>query len=336
MDAEKTARALETIERNARLQTQLIDDLLDVAKILRGKLKLDIAVVDLTFVIESAIETVQSAIDAKKISLHASLPDIGRVRGDAARLQQVVWNLLSNAIKFTPQRGQITVQLLRVDACAHIQVTDTGKGIHPEFLPYIFESFRQEDTSITRQFGGLGLGLAIVRHLVEAHGGTITAKSPGEGQGTMFMVSLPLESPTPDQPSTHGDATADTDLSEVRVLAVEDNPDTLELLQICLAQYGAEIRIFDSAAAALDALKTFKPDVLLCDIGMPNMDGYTLMRTIRSLSPEQGGQIPAIALTAYVREEDCQKALENGFQTHLAKPVDPNLLALTIAKVATP
>jgi PAS domain S-box-containing protein len=332
MSAEVTARALETIERNAKLQTQLIDDLLDVARILRGKLKLEMKTVDLAFVIEAAIETVQSAAEAKNISIHTDFPVIGQVRGDEGRLQQVVWNLLTNAVKFTPAGGRVDIRLLQVERWAHIQVTDTGMGIDVDFLPHIFESFRQEDTSVTRQYGGLGLGLAIVRYLIEAHGGTITADSPGEKQGATFTVKLPLLSPTP-TPSRSASVPGDNiDLTGLRICVVDDNPDTLDLLTISLEDIGAEVATFDRAAAVLDNLATFRPDILICDIGMPEMDGYTLIRHVRSLDSDLA-RIPAIALTAYVRDEERRKVISQGFQRHLAKPFDLDQLTQTIAEL---
>ncbi|MEA5451216.1 PAS domain-containing protein [Leptolyngbya sp. CCNP1308] len=332
LDAAKTTRALETIERNAKLQTQLIDDLLDIAKILRGKLKIEPASVDPVFVIESAIETVQAAADAKAIRIESDLPDIGLIQGDGARIQQIVWNLLTNAIKFTPEQGQITIQLAQVDRWAQLKVTDTGRGICPKFLPHIFDSFRQADTSITRQFGGLGLGLAIVRYLAEAHGGTIAADSPGEGQGATFTVSLPLMSDRPSQ-RVAAILPSQIDLAGVRVIAVDDNPDGLALLTLLLGEYGAEVVGLESAAEVLTTLAKFKPHVLVSDIGMPEMDGYALIQQIRALPPEQGGLVPAIALTAYVREEDSQKAIDSGFQRHLAKPIEPDTIARAVAQL---
>jgi PAS domain S-box-containing protein len=330
LDAAKTTRALETIERNAKLQTQLIDDLLDIAKILRGKLKIEPASVDPAFVIEAAIETVQAAADAKAIRIQTDLPDIGPIQGDGARIQQIVWNLLTNAIKFTPEQGQITIQLTQVDRWAQLKVTDTGQGIRPEFLPHIFESFRQADASITRQFGGLGLGLAIVRYLAEAHGGTISADSPGEGKGATFTVSLPLLSHRPSNRAMPI-LSSQIDLTGIRVIAVDDNPDGLALLTLLLGEYGAEVIGLESAAEVLNTLASFQPHVLVSDIGMPGMDGYELLQKIRALPPEQGGQVPAIALTAYVREEDSQKALDSGFQRHLSKPIEPDAIARAVA-----
>ncbi|MDB9526882.1 PAS domain-containing protein [Oscillatoria sp. CS-180] len=336
LSAEKTAQALETIERNAKLQSQLIDDLLDVARILRGKLKLETVPVDPISVIEAALETVKSAAKAKEIEIHLDLSDVGQIQGDMARLQQVVWNLLSNAIKFTPNNGRIEVKLVRKRKQAHIIVSDTGIGIPPDFLPHIFESFRQEDTSITRQFGGLGLGLAIVRYLVEAHGGNIKAASLGEGHGATFTVSLPLlkDSSTAQLPSRLSQE--QVDLSHVQVVAVDDSPDSLEMTKVILSQYGAEVIVFTSAKAALSALETFIPDILISDIGMPDMDGYALIRQLRSRSPEQGGTIPAIALTAYARQEDYQHALDSGFQKHITKPVQPETLAIAVAELVLP
>ncbi|WOD40214.1 PAS domain-containing protein [Nodosilinea sp. E11] len=330
MDADKTARALATIERNAKLQTQLIDDLLDIAKILRGKLKIEPAPVDPVFIIEAAIETVQSAADAKAIHITTDLHDLGPLQGDGARLQQIVWNLLTNAVKFTPENGRIDLQLRQVDHWAELKVTDTGRGIGPEFLPHIFDSFCQEDTSITRQFGGLGLGLAIVRYLVEAHGGTIVADSPGEGQGATFTVKLPLLSSRPSYLAPRASAKP-IDLTGVRVMAIDDNPDALALLTLLLEEYGAEVTSLTSAADALSTLIRFQPDVVVSDIGMPHLDGYGLMRQIRALPVEQGGQVKAIALTAYVRDEDAQKALDSGFQRHLSKPIEPETVVLAIA-----
>ncbi|MBD2311077.1 PAS domain-containing protein [Desertifilum sp. FACHB-1129] len=328
-DAAKTAEALAIIERNAKLQTQLIDDLLDIAKILRGKLAIEMAAVDLAFVIESAIDTVRSAAIAKSIRLHSVLPQIGRISGDSARLQQIVWNLLSNAIKFTPKHGQVEILLERVGAQAQIKVSDTGKGINPEFLPYLFESFRQEDTSTTRKYGGLGLGLAIVRSLVEAHGGSLTADSPGEGQGATFTVRFPLIDLELEQPSEQLPV-PNLDLMGVRVLAVDDEADARELLAVVLTMYGAEVLTVTSATEVLTTLVSFQPDVLVSDIGMPDVDGYSLIQQIRALPPEQGGRIPAIALTAYAREEDYQRAIVSGFQQQVTKPLEPEQLVQAV------
>ncbi|MBW4518961.1 MAG: PAS domain-containing protein [Scytolyngbya sp. HA4215-MV1] len=332
-DPTRTAEALATIERNAKLQTQLIDDLLDVAKILRGKLSLNVAPVNLAIVIEQAIETVKTAAVAKSILISPKLLPTGTVAGDAARFQQIVWNLLSNAIKFTPSGGMVTIQLEPIGDQAQITVTDNGKGINPTFLPYLFESFRQEDVSITRQHGGLGLGLAIVRYLVEAHGGTVSAYSRGEGLGATFAVQLPLLSTEPGISPVDGIVIEECDLVGVRVLTIDDDPDARELLTVLLEEYGAEVMTVTSSSDFLAAIPSFQPHVLISDVGMPTVDGYTLMQKVRALPPEQGGTIPAIALTAYVREIDQQKALEAGFQEHLAKPLEPDLLMQTIARL---
>ncbi|MBI4780857.1 MAG: PAS domain S-box protein [Oscillatoriophycideae cyanobacterium NC_groundwater_1537_Pr4_S-0.65um_50_18] len=329
-DPTRTAEALATIERNVKIQTQLIDDLLDVAKILRGKLSMNETPVDLAFVIEQAIDTVRTAAVAKKITLHAELPQIGRVSGDAARLQQIIWNLLSNAIKFTPTGRRVDIWLERMDNQAQIVVSDTGKGINPDFLPHIFESFRQEDASTTRRYGGLGLGLAIVRHLVEAHGGTIWANSQGEGQGATFTVQLPLLDTKPETVLPKESSTDELNLEGIRVMAVDDDPDARDLLVALLQQYGAEVSVFSSAAEVLANLAALRPDVLVSDIGMPGIDGYSLIRQVRALPPEQGGQTPAIALTAYAREGDHQQAINSGYQRHITKPLDPEELAQAI------
>ncbi|WP_293210172.1 MULTISPECIES: ATP-binding protein [unclassified Microcoleus] len=326
----KTVAALATIERNALAQAQLIDDLLDMARVLRGKLSLNVTAVNLLSTIESAIETVQTAATAKSILIHHVLSNIGQVSGDAVRLQQIVWNLLSNAVKFTPKGGRIDVRLELADNQAQIVVTDTGKGINRDFLPYIFESFRQEDASVTRKHGGLGLGLAIVYQLVEAHGGTIKADSFGEGKGATFRVSLPLLNvKTGENPDKLLEA--EQDLRGIRVLAIDDEADSREVIGAFLVMAGAEVMTVASAAEFMVALESFVPDVLVSDIGMPEVDGYSLIGYVRSLSPERGGLIPAIALTAYAGEINHQQALAAGFQRHISKPVEPNLLVGAIA-----
>ncbi|MDZ7956400.1 MAG: response regulator [Aulosira sp. DedQUE10] len=333
LEPSKTAEALATIERNAKLQTQLIDDLLDIARILRGKLSLNADTVNLTFVIEAAIDTVRTAAVAKSILIHPVLRNIGQVSGDAVRLQQVVWNLLSNAIKFTPTGGRVEIWLERLGDQAQITVTDTGKGINPDFLPYIFESFRQEDVSITRKYGGLGLGLAIVRHIIEAHGGTVAVDSPGEGQGSTFTVSLPLLNIEPESDRPEELSTDELDLTGVKILTIDDEPDSRDFLTVLLAYYGAEVMTVASSSEFLAAIESFGPDVLVSDIGMPEVDGYTLLRQVRSLPPERGGKIPAIALTAYAGEINQQQALAAGFQRHLSKPIDPDLLVQAVAQL---
>jgi len=330
-DQARTAEALAIIERNAKLQTQLIDDLLDIAKILRGKLSMDMAPVNLTGIIASAIDTVKAAALSKSILLYPDLPNIGWVSGDTKRLQQIVWNLLSNAIKFTPSGGRIELCLTQVGDEAEIIVRDTGKGIHPDFLPHIFESFQQEDLSITRKYGGLGLGLAIVHQLVADHGGSITAESPGEGLGATFTVRLPLLNATADiQRSEEPLPQPAPDLTGIRVLAVDDDPDARELVTVLLSQYGAEVLTVASAAEVLANLETFQPDLLVSDIGMPEVDGYSLIQQIRSRPAEKGGRIPAIALTAYAREIDQQRVIRSGYQRHVTKPLDPEQLAQTV------
>ncbi|MBD2677285.1 PAS domain S-box protein [Nostoc paludosum FACHB-159] len=326
----KTNEALAIIERNARLQTQLIDDLLDVAKIVRGKLSLNVTSVNLAFIIEAALDTVRTAALAKSISLHTLLPNIGQVSGDPARLQQIVWNLLSNAIKFSPSGARVDIELKKVGNQAQITVTDTGKGINPDFLGYIFESFRQEDTSIARKYGGLGLGLAIVRQLVEAHGGTIAGDSPGEGLGATFTVRLPLLNVEPQIDYKQPSSLPELDLTGIRVLAVDDDADVRELLTVVFTQYGAKVITVTCAAEVLAILESFQPDVLVSDIGMPRVDGYSLIQKIRTLPPQQGGQIKAIALTAYARVDDCQQALKSGFQQHVTKPLEPEKLVQAV------
>ncbi|HEY9761192.1 MAG TPA: PAS domain S-box protein, partial [Trichocoleus sp.] len=334
LDEAKTKQALATIERNARLQSELIEDLLDVSRILQGKLSLTVNPVNLISTIRAAIETVRLAAEAKSIAIKTSLdPEIGLVSGDSTRLQQVVWNLLSNAVKFTPIGGQVTVQLEQVNSHAQITIRDTGKGISADFLPYVFDYFRQADSTTTRKFGGLGLGLAIVRHLVELHGGTVSVDSPGEGQGATFTVRLPLML-TPSN-LNHSEALLGHSLalSGTRILVVDDENDARELLVFLLEQQGVQVIAANSAYEALLLLTQFKPDVLISDIGMPDMDGYMLIQQVRKLAPEQGGQIPAIALTAYAGDTNRQQALATGFQTHISKPVEPEELIHAISSL---
>lgn len=333
-DAATTERALETIDRNAKLQAQLIEDLLDVSRILQGKLSLQVGAVDLTQAIAAALETVRLAAQAKDIQIHTHFAEgVNRVAGDASRLQQVIWNLLTNAVKFTPVQGQVDIYLTQVESEAEIQIRDSGKGISPEFLPYVFDYFRQEDGTITRQFGGLGLGLAIVRHLVEAHGGTIRAVSLGENQGATFIIRLPLSqaiAPTITAPP----ATALLDgLQGVEVLIVDDQADMRDLVVMVLQQAGATVKTAASADEALTLLEHDLPDVLISDIGMPRVDGYQLIRQLRQRPQQQGGQLPAIALTAYASEGNHQEAIAAGFQQHLAKPIEPADLVAAIASL---
>ncbi|MEG4206841.1 PAS domain S-box protein [Microcoleus sp. Pol7_A1] len=331
---EKQRYALETIERNAKLQTQLIEDLLDVSGILQGKVSLNIAPVDLAGVIGAAIETVRLAAEVKSIQISTQFaPNLRPVLGDAGRLQQVLWNLLSNAVKFTPPRGKIEVVLDRVDTDAQITVTDTGKGIEADFLPYVFDYFRQADSTMTRKFGGLGLGLAIVRHLLELHGGTVKSESAGEAQGATFTVTIPL---MPAQPQTSPAAAAPEqffNLSGINVLAVDDDADALDLVVFLLENCGASVTAVSNAYDALAVLAKSVPDLLLSDIGMPDTNGYLLLRQVRALAPEQGGLVPAIALTAYAGEINYQQALAAGFQRHLSKPFDVDKLVQAIWEV---
>ncbi|MBX9254927.1 response regulator [Desmonostoc muscorum CCALA 125] len=336
LDEKKTALALETIERNAKLQTKLIEDLLDISRILRGKLSLNVCPVDLATIIRAAMETVRLSAEAKLIQIYSALdPAVGQVFGDAGRLQQIVWNLLSNAIKFTPEGGQVEIYLEQIDSQVQIRVRDTGKGISPDFLPYVFETFRQADSATTRKFGGLGLGLAIVRYLVEMHGGTVSAESLGEGQGATFIVQLPMILTDAVDSSKESDATVSNTaaFNGLKILVVDDEPDSLELVSFILQQSGATVTAVSSATEVLEILPQWKPDLLVSDIGMPQMDGYMLLRQIRSRSREQGGQILAIALTAYAGEGNEQQAMEAGFQAHISKPIDPVQLIETIANL---
>jgi PAS domain S-box-containing protein len=339
-DKAKTAEAYAIIERSARSQAQLIDDLLDIAKILRGKLTMELASVNLAMVIKVALDTVRPAALAKSIIVYPDLSDIGQISGDAGRLQQVVWNLLSNAVKFTPSHGKINIRLQRNADQAEIIVSDTGKGIDPEFLPHIFESFRQEDASITRKYGGLGLGLSIVRTLVEAHGGTVFAESKGENLGAIFTVRLPFLDTQQEREKLDHAEIHDLHLTGTRVLIVDDDLDNRELLTVVLEQYGAEVMSAASAAEALACLETFAPDILVSDIGMPEVDGYAFLQTIRSLPIEEGGQIPAIALSSYTRDQDIKRALDCGFQQHVSKPMNLDhliqaIVALIPSHIAT-
>ncbi|WP_375469156.1 PAS domain S-box protein [uncultured Nostoc sp.] len=333
-DQATTTRALETIERNAKLQTQLIEDLLDVSRILQGKLSLNIAPVNLESAIAAAIETVRLAAEAKSIQINTVLePNIGQVTGDSARLQQVIWNLLSNAIKFTPQGGQVEISLQSLGSQAQLRVSDTGKGISPDFLPYVFDYFRQADGATTRKFGGLGLGLAIVRHIVELHGGTVQAESLGEEQGATFTVMLPLIKIYLNNHESEQQPNDLPDLNGIKVLLVDDERDTRELIAFILEQCGAVVTQAASAVEALRVMPQFQPNLLLSDIGMPEVDGYMLMRQIRAMSPEMGGTIPAIALTAYAAEVDYQQAIAAGFEQHITKPVEPAKLIRAIANL---
>jgi signal transduction histidine kinase/CheY-like chemotaxis protein len=345
VDEATMQQGLQIIERNAESQNQLIRDLLDVSRIVTGNLRLEARPVELIPIILAAIDSVQQAAQAKGIELEVDFTTKSSlVSGDPERLQQVFWNLLSNAIKFTPKAGHVTVGLERHGSDVRIKVSDNGQGISPEFLPHVFERFRQADGSTTRSHGGLGLGLAVVRHLVEQHGGTVEAKSAGEQQGATFMVNLPItalsarakkgqnkeeELPPPDEQSEYSGQ-----LDGVRVLVVDDQPDARELLSIVLKYAGAEVMVASSAAEAVETIKRGRFHVLVSDIGMPEEDGFMLIGRVRSLPLEEGGKIPAIALTAYATEEDRQRSLAAGFEDHVIKPVEPSELVAIVANLA--
>ena len=335
---EKARRALEAIERCARSQAQLVEDLLDVSRIITGKLRLDVRPVPLAPVVQAAVEVVRPAAEAKGLELQVVLDaEVGTVTGDPERLKQVVWNLASNAVKFTPKGGRVEVRLERVDGRVEITVRDSGQGIRPEFLPHIFQRFEQADSTSTRAHGGLGLGLAIVRHIVELHGGTVHAESPGEGQGAVFTVALPLavaqtageverRPPKRSAPvSQHGSAPLDG----LRVLVVDDEPDNNEVVGTLLSSCGAEVRLAGSARQAVEMLREWKPDVLVTDIAMPDQDGCDLLATIRSQEGEPA-EILAVALTAYASKEDRIRLLSAGFQAHVVKPVDATELTAVV------
>jgi PAS domain S-box-containing protein len=335
-------RGMEAIERNARAQAQLIEDLLDVSRIISGKMRLDVKPVVLTPIVEAAIDSVRPAADAKSIRIALDIdPDANHLRADEGRLQQIIWNLLSNSIKFTPPGGYVQVKIKRTPTMAEITVSDTGEGIEREFLPFVFDRFQQADSSVTRRHGGLGLGLAITRHLVEMHGGTIEAQSEGEGRGARFIVKLPTHSAVLSVASTDSPADGQTtdgadgrpNLGGVRILAVDDSRDTRELITVVLETCGANVTTAALVREALDVFAGWKPDVLICDIGMPEEDGYALIRTIRDLPPEQGGKVPAIALTGYVRVEDRMRALEAGYQMFVPKPIEAGELRSIVATV---
>ncbi len=338
LDETQTQKALATIQRNAELQAQLIDELLDISRIMQGKLTLTAMPVSLTFVISAALETMRLAADTKNIQINLAFPSHSiLVYGDAGRLQQVVWNLLSNAIKFTPHGGHVEIKLTQVDNYTQIQVRDTGKGINPEFLPYVFEHFRQEDGATTRKFGGLGLGLAIARQIVELHSGSIGVNSAGINQGATFTVQLPLfrenNSQIPSDDMTPSSLSSEaTPLANVRALIVDDSPDAREFLSFILEDSGAIVTVTASAAEALQALQQSRFDVLLSDIGMPDMNGYMLIQTIRQ-TPQPYRQIPAIALTAYAGEADQHQAISAGFQHHISKPINLNQVITLILEL---
>ncbi|MCA1566986.1 MAG: response regulator [Acidobacteria bacterium] len=340
-------RALEIVERNAQAQNKLIEDLLDISRIITGKLRLEVRAIDLAGVVAAVIEALRPTAEVKAIRLQSLLdPRAGPVSGDADRLQQVVWNLLSNAIKFTPKGGRVQVRLERVNSHVEIVVSDSGKGISAEFLPHVFDRFRQADSTSTRKHGGMGLGLSIVRQLVELHGGTVGVESGGAGQGATFIVQLPLmvmhsRQPSPAaRPRPHPTAGGNglsydcpPSLQGLRVLVVDDEPDTRRLLRTVLEQCGSEVTTAGSAAEAIDAFIQSKPDILISDIGMPEEDGYELIGKLRAAEAGHKGRIPAIALTAYARVEDRIRALNAGFQVHVPKPIEPVELLAVVASL---
>lgn len=341
--SEDFARGIATIQRNVRLQVEMVEDLLDMSRIITGKIRLDVQRVELAKVIEAAVSTMRPAADAKGIRVNVTLDTlVGPVKGDAGRLQQVVWNLLSNAVKFTTKGGQVKVCLERVDSHVEISVSDSGEGIPPSFLPHVFDRFRQADSSSTRKHGGLGLGLAIVKQLVELHGGKVHAKSSGEGKGSTFLVMLPLmpvldtlsEGATLSEPNSDGGVAMDApSLSDIKILIVDDDEDTRQVLQSLLELHQAQVVAARSAPEALNIVGGGGVDLVLCDIGMPGTDGYTFIRDLRLRSPEHGGRTPAIAVTAFARVEDRTRALLAGFSGHLAKPVDSLELVATVASI---
>jgi PAS domain S-box-containing protein len=334
-------RVLETIERNARAQTQLVDDILDVSRIIAGKMRVNIVKTDLHAVARAALDAVRPAAEAKGVNLVCELaPDAAEFCGDPDRLQQVIWNLLANAIKFTPRDGRVVLEVRRVRSEVEIHVTDTGMGISADFLPHVFDRFRQADSSITRAQGGLGLGLAIVRHLVEVHGGTVRASSEGDGKGAEFVVRLPVRAVAPSQIPDEPRSTAREErapsvappqlLRGVEVLVVDDEPDARELISAVLSSAGATVREASSVEETLRLLRERRPDVLLSDIGLPSEDGYALIRRVRELDPT----LPAAALTAFASIDDHRRALEAGFQAHVTKPIEPADLTLLVSSLA--
>jgi PAS domain S-box-containing protein len=337
-DQEELNEGLDAIRRNGFAQTRLIEDLLDMSRIVSGKVRLDVQLLDLSSVINAAIDTVRPAADAKGIKIRKVLdPVVGMVSGDPTRLQQVVWNLLTNAIKFTPKEGKIDVILERVNSHVELTIHDSGIGISPEDLPVIFDRFRQVDSSTTRSYGGLGLGLAIVKQLVELHGGSIHAKSEGEGKGTTFTIHLPLSPIRGSEERRHPSSVQNSrfdlgqlDLNGVKVLVVDDEADARLLVERVLTQCGAEIRLAGSAEDGMKELQEFRPQVLISDIGMPHTDGYEFIRSVRQLAADEGGKTPAIALTAFARSEDRVNALLAGYQVHVVKPIEPQELAVTV------
>jgi signal transduction histidine kinase/CheY-like chemotaxis protein len=341
---EKAARGLETLERNATWLTQIVEDVLDVSRIVSGKIRLDVQPVELPVIVDNAVASIQPAAEAKGVRVQTVVdPGVGPVSGDPGRLQQVVWNLVSNAVKFTPKNGRVQVRLERVNSHVEIVVSDTGIGIRPDFIPYVFERFRQADAGTTRRTGGLGLGLAIVRHIVEMHGGTVDASSAGEGQGATFRVRLPLMIMHPaaletgrEHPRTERREalTGLGDLKGIHVLAIDDEEDALTLLRVVLETAGAEVTTFSSPLTALERIEDVNPHVLVVDLGMPEMDGFELITRVRKSPNVAIRNLPAAALTAFARSEDRTRALRSGFEMHLANPVDPGELVASVATLA--
>jgi signal transduction histidine kinase/CheY-like chemotaxis protein len=338
--SDELGEGLAVIDRNAQVQTRLIEELLDMSRISAGKLRMEVQTLNLADVVEAAWETVRPAAEAKRLRLTKAIEsDPIVLRGDAGRLQQVVWNLLANAIKFTPRDGEIAVSLGCLPSMAELQVRDNGCGISADFLPHIFDRFRQADSSTTRSHGGLGLGLTIARHLVELHGGSIVAHSPGEGQGTTVIVRLPLPAILPEGEEAtapdRGSVPRPRPLQGLHVLVVDDEPDARQVLRRLLERAGATVRLAGGAAEALDLMAEERPSILISDIGMPGEDGYALLRRVRQLPPEQGGLAPAVALTAFARSEDRVRTLASGFQAYLSKPVTSAELLATLEQLAS-
>ena len=344
IQSEELKQGLETIERNARIQAQIIEDLLDMSRIISGKVRLEVQQTDLSAVLNESMETLRVTAEAKGVRLQAVIdPFAGPISGDPNRLRQVFWNILHNAIKFTPKGGNVQVRLERIGSQVEVNVIDSGEGIAPEFLPYIFDRFQQGDASTTRRHGGLGLGLAIVKQLVELHGGNVRVKSRGIGQGTVITVHFPLvavysepdeERRDPRAAPREGKPLPESGLSNVHVLVVDDEVDARNLVKRLLEMAGATVSMAASASEALERISTGRPDVLVCDIGMPGEDGYSLIRRLRVLEQKQENALPALALTAYARSEDRTKAIRSGFQNHLAKPVEPAELLAVVSSLA--
>lgn len=344
---QQMVQGLDAIDRNARVQAQIIDDLLDMSRIISGKVRLDVQPLDLPAIVLEAVDTVRATASARNIRLQTVIDPLNAsILGDPNRLQQVFWNLLNNAIKFTPKGGRVQVLLQRINSHVDVSVVDTGEGISPEFLPFIFNRFQQADPTTTRRHGGLGLGLAIVKSLVELHGGTVRAKSPGIGKGASFIVTLPLTvfHPPPDEGDREHPKSRSRELpvpvsvplEGVRVLAIDDDADARNLLKVMLESAGATTYLAGSAKEGLEQLLSHQVEVLICDIGMPETDGYTLIRQVRTLPDRQKSEVAAVALTAYARLQDRMEAMQAGFQNHLPKPVEPSELLAVVRSLASP